>query len=109
LLKTEESGVDGMNKKEMIYQLADTLQITKKQAALFVNAFLDKVEASLYQGEPVTFVGFGAFGVRKRAERQARNPITGEAIYVPAKTVPYFSAGQGLREAVRQTVINVKR
>jgi len=37
----------------------------------------------------------------KRKPRKGRNPQTGEEIKIPAKKVPVFRPGKGLREAVR--------
>jgi DNA-binding protein HU-beta len=46
----------------------------------------------------VTLVGFGTFKVVHRAARKARNPQTGEAIDVPAKTVPKFKPSKAMKE-----------
>jgi len=49
----------------------------------------------------VTLVGFGTFQVMERKARKGRNPQTRETINIPAKKVPKFRPGKGLREAVR--------
>lgn len=46
-------------------------------------------------------VGFGTFGARQRAARDARNPRTGEKIRVQAMKVPFFKAGKELKEKVK--------
>ena len=45
--------------------------------------------------------GFGTFETRKRAERKARNPQTGEEIKIKATKVPAFKAGKALKDAVK--------
>ena len=45
-------------------------------------------------------LAFGTFEVRARAEKQGRNPKTGEAMIVPASNLPAFKAGKALKEAV---------
>lgn len=55
----------------------------------------------LKNGGEVTIAGFGAFAVKQRKEREARNPRTGEKVHVPASRAPKFRAGKGLKEAVR--------
>jgi DNA-binding protein HU-beta len=55
----------------------------------------------LKKGDSVTLVGFGTFSVSKRSARQGRNPQTGAKINIPARKVPVFKAGKGLKEAVK--------
>jgi DNA-binding protein HU-beta len=89
-----------MNKDDLIKAVADQAQITKANAALAVDGIFASITESLKQGEAVTLVGFGSFKVSKRAARQGRNPRTGEPISIAAATVPSFSAGKGLKDAV---------
>jgi DNA-binding protein HU-beta len=46
-------------------------------------------------------VDLGKFQVMERKARKGINPQTGQAINIPAKKVPKFVPGKGLREAVR--------
>ena len=90
-----------MNKDDLIRAVAEQAQITKANAAQAVNAVFESITGSLKKGDPVTLVGFGSFKVSKRAARQGRNPRTGEPISIAAATVPSFSAGKGLKDAVK--------
>lgn len=58
------------------------------------------ISAALAEGDKVQLVGFGAFEVKKRAERIGRNPKTKESIKIPASQVPVFKAGKALKDAV---------
>ena len=58
------------------------------------------IARALKKGDPVAITGFGAFGVRKRAARTARNPQTGESIKVAATKAPGFKAGASLKATV---------
>ena len=49
----------------------------------------------------VTLVGFGTFSVSKRKARKGRNPQTGETIKIAAAKVPKFTAGKGLKDAIK--------
>jgi DNA-binding protein HU-beta len=89
-----------MNKDDLIRAVAEQAQMTKANAAQAVNAVFESITGSLKKGDPVTLVGFGSFKVSKRAARQGRNPRTGEPISIAAATVPSFSAGKGLKDAV---------
>ncbi len=89
-----------MNKTELINAVAEKSGVTKKDAEKTVNAVLAAVTETLSAGENVQIAGFGTFEVRQRAEKQGRNPRTGETITVPAASVPAFKAGKGLKDAV---------
>ena len=74
-----------MNKAELIAKIAEDAGITKTQANLTVDAFVDAVTKTLKKGDKVTLVGFGTFSVSKRAARNGRNPQTGAVIKIKAK------------------------
>jgi DNA-binding protein HU-beta len=90
-----------MSKQELVSFVADKTGLTKKDSEAAVGAFLDGVKSSLKKGTNVTLVGFGTFSVSKRSARQGRNPQTGAKINIPARKVPVFKAGKGLKEVVR--------
>lgn len=90
-----------MNKKELIEQVAIRTSMGQKSSAMAVNAVIDVVSDVLEAGNEVAIQGFGIFGVRNRPQRRARNPVNGEALVVPACTVPYFKPGKTLKEAVK--------
>ena len=67
-----------------------------------MDVFLDSVTDALKKGDAVSFTGFGKFSTVKRAARTGVNPRKpGEKVNIPAATVPKFSAGSGLKAAVR--------
>jgi DNA-binding protein HU-beta len=82
-------------------QVADRAGLSKKDAAEAVDAFLGTVEDALKRGSDVTFSGFGKFSVSQRSAREGRNPATGEKIQIAASRVPRFTAGAGLKKAVK--------
>ncbi|GIW22178.1 MAG: transcriptional regulator [Candidatus Sericytochromatia bacterium] len=89
-----------MNKEQLVSAIAKEAGMTKKDVALALDATLKCVTEALKNQDKVTLVGFGTFQVKERAARDGRNPKTGEVIKIPAKKVPVFSAGKGLRDAV---------
>jgi len=89
------------NKQDLIAKVAETAELSKKQATLVVNTVFDAISESLANGEKVQIIGFGGFDVRERAERKGRNPQTGEEITIPASKVPGFRAGKALKDAVK--------
>lgn len=68
-----------MNKTELVNAVAEKADFSKKDADKAVAAVLDSITDALAQGDKVQIVGFGTFEVRARAEKQGRNPKTGEA------------------------------
>jgi DNA-binding protein HU-beta len=91
-----------MTKAEFIDKVsADERLGSKKAASDAVEAVLDGITSSLAAGQDVNFTGFGKFHVAERGPRQGVNPRTGERITIPGGRVPRFSAGAGLKGAVK--------
>ncbi len=87
-------------KTELVSILSEKTGSTNKQASQFIDAFLETVSEKLAAGERVQLIGFGTFMTRRSEARQGRNPGTGEKISIPAKTVPAFKPGRGLKDRV---------
>ena len=82
-------------------QVADRAALTKQDAGRAVDAVLATVEDALRRGSEVTVAGFGKFHVSDRGARMGVNPRTGERIQIAASRVPRFTAGSGLKSAVK--------
>ena len=90
-----------MNKTELVTALAERMELTKKDAEKALVAFTDIVTEELVKGERVAITGFGTFEVANRAEREGRNPATGEPMTIAASKAPKFKAGKLLKDAVK--------
>ena len=90
-----------MNKTELIAAIAEKSGVSKKDAEKVVNATVEVITDAMAKGDKVALTGFGSFEVRERAEKQGRNPKTGETMTVPASKVPAFKAGKALKDAVK--------
>lgn len=90
-----------MNKQQLVEAIASKTELTKVQAEKALVAFMDIVKEELVKGEKVQLVGFGSFEVAERAERQGRNPQTGESMLIPASKSPKFKAGKALKDAIK--------
>ncbi len=90
-----------MNKAELIEEVAGETGLTKAASGKAIDAIVSAISDCLARGEKVTLVGFGTFGVRQRKARTGRNPQTGATLQIPAKKVPKFNPGKGLRERVK--------
>ncbi len=89
-----------MTKTELVAQVAEKADLTKKDAEKAVNAVVDSIKETLAKGEKIQLVGFGTFEVRERAAREGINPQTKKKITIPASKVPAFKAGGPLKDAV---------
>ena len=89
-----------MTKNQLINAVAETTGETLKTTEKIINQTLATIQSKLAAGESVEFVGFGKFGVKDVAERNGRNPRTGEDIVIAAHKAPYFKAGKVLKDAV---------
>ena len=89
-----------MNRTELISAMSEKSELTKVDTEKALKAFIDTVTEELKNGGKVQLVGFGTFEVTERAERNGRNPKTGEAITIPASKSPKFKAGRSLKDAI---------
>lgn len=78
-----------MTKKDLINQLSAHLEMPKSTANTVLNAAIDIIKDAVLAGETVQIKEFATFSLKERAERQGRNPQTGEAITIPAHTKPF--------------------
>ena len=91
-----------MTKQEFVDKIASKTDLSRRDAAKAVDAFLDTITESLQGRQEVAFTGFGKFSTQRRAARQGVNPRNpSEKVHIPAATVPRFSAGSQLKSAVR--------
>ena len=90
-----------MTKQDFIEQIADRTGLSKKDATDAVEAVLGTIEDTLVSGGDINFTGFGKFHVATRGPRQGVNPQTRERITIPGGRVPRFSAGSGLKKAIK--------
>lgn len=89
-----------MNKTDLIKAAADKCNLPQASVGKAFDAILETITDSLKNKQEVNLPGFGKFKVSERAARTGRNPQTGAEITIAAATVPSFSAGKSLKEAV---------
>ena len=89
-----------MNKTELVTAVAEKAELSKKDAEKAIKALVDTITAELVKGEKVQVVGFGTFEVNERAEREGRNPKSGETVTIAASKNPKFKAAKALKDAV---------
>ena len=90
-----------LTKGDFVEQVAQESGLDKKQAGAAVDAVIQVISDSLKGGKAVSFTGFGKFHVAERGSREGVNPRTGERMQIPASRVPRFTAGSGLKNAIK--------
>lgn len=94
-----------MNKADLIDVLSSEAELTKVKANEVIDVLVGAISKSLKKNESVTLVGFGTFSLSKRNARKGRNPQTGAAIKIKARTVAKFRPGKDLRDLVAKVKI----
>jgi len=91
-----------MNKSNLIKVLAVKNNLRKEHAATIVDLVFNGFKETLKKGGRIEIRGFGSFIVRKYKAYEGRNPLTGKAVAVKLKRLPYFKVGRELREMVNE-------
>lgn len=94
-----------ITKKEITESLAQTTGLKKNLISKAVDALFEKMTAELMAGNRIEIRGLGVWEVKNTNPRpNARNPKTGEPVYVPARRKVHFKPGMRLKEGLRKPV-----
>ena len=92
-----------MIRSELVQKIADeNPHLYQRDVERIVNTIFEEIIEAMANGDRVELRGFGAFSTKARDPRTGRNPRTGEAVEVSAKSVPYFKPGKELRERINK-------
>ncbi len=89
-----------MTKTELIDEIAERADVTKKRARELVDGTFDAMKRSLMDEERIEIRGFGSFSIREYDARMARNPKTGELLHVGPRKSVHFNVGKELKHRV---------
>jgi DNA-binding protein HU-beta len=91
-----------VTKQEFVDAVAQRSGLTRREAGQAVDAVLDTITDALVRRDSVSFTGFGKFATSDRKARMGVNPRNpGQKVHIPAATVPKFTSGSTLKQAVR--------
>ena len=91
-----------MTKKEIVKKISEDIGLTQLKTKDIVQRTLDAIIQTLVSEGRIELRNFGVFEVKQRAPRKARNPRTGDKVYVPSKNVVTFKPGKEMEELVRK-------
>jgi DNA-binding protein HU-beta len=89
-----------MTKSQLVQKLAETADLSKKQADTVLQTLVEVTVAAVRKGDPVKIPGLGTFRKVQTKARMGRNPQTGEQIKIPARKKVRFSVAKTFKETV---------
>jgi len=89
-----------MTKADIFEKVQAGTGLTKKESAELVEAVFSIMKSTLESGENLKISGFGSFIVKQKADRRGRNPQTGEALTIKARSILTFKSSTLLRQAI---------
>ena len=93
-----------MTKQEIVDQVSNATGLTKVETETIMNGIMSTIIQSLAENKQVELRGFGTFGIKHRMPKKARNPGTGEAVYLPERYVPTFKPSKLMRSRVNELI-----
>ena len=91
-----------MNKFDIIKELSKKKNLSEKDSQIIIATIIEEITLALQLGDRVEFRGFGVFYIKKREQRVARNPKTGDKILARKKNIPHFKMSKTLYELINQ-------
>ena len=93
-----------MTKQEIVDVVSNATGLTKVETEAIMNGIMSTIIDSLANNKRVELRGFGAFGIKHRMPKKARNPGTGDPIYLPERYVPTFKPSKLMRSRVNELI-----
>lgn len=93
-----ESAMSNITKKDIVEEISLRTGLTQVDTKIIVECFLDSIAKALTEGKNIEIRGFGRFKIREKKARTARNPRTGEPVFVEAGVKPVFEASKELKK-----------
>jgi nucleoid DNA-binding protein len=93
-----------MTKQGIVNVVSEATGLTKVETEAVMNGVMTTIINALTENQRVELRGFGTFGVKHRMPKKARNPGTGEAIYLPERFVPTFKPAKQMRIRVNESL-----
>ena len=93
-----------MTKQEIVDVVSDATGLTKVETETIMNGVMMTIIDSLARNEKVELRGFGTFGIKHRMPKKARNPGTGEPVFLPERFVPTFKPSKLMRSKVNDLI-----
>ena len=93
-----------MTKQEIVNTVSEATGLTKVETETIMNGVMSTIIDSLSNNQKVELRGFGTFGIKHRMPKKARNPGTGEPVFLPERFVPTFKPSKLMRSRVNDLI-----
>jgi len=90
----------GLTKTALVRQLAEKLELTNKQSAAYLDLLAETAVKETKKNGVFVIPGIGRLVKADRKARMGRNPQTGQAIKIKAKTVVKFRVAKAAKDAI---------
>jgi len=90
----------GMTKTQLVRHIAEKHELTNKQAAAILEDLADTAIKETKKSGVFVLPGLGRLVKANRKARMGRNPQTGAAIKIPAKTVVKFRVAKAAKDSI---------
>tara|TARA_B110000014_G_C19725617_1_gene379070 strand:+ start:159 stop:497 length:339 start_codon:yes stop_codon:yes gene_type:complete len=104
-IKIKKTGGKTVTKADIVERVSRATGLTKVETETVMNGIMNTISSALENNSRVELRGFGTFGVKKRDPRKARNPGTGETVYLPERYVPTFKPSGLLRKNINKALM----
>ena len=90
-----------ITKRDLAHQVAKALGIKQTTALNMADSLFTEMREQLIEGNRIEVRGFGVLETKAtKPKPAARNPRTGEIVYVPARRKTHFKPGRVLKSAL---------
>ncbi|MDO5616810.1 MAG: HU family DNA-binding protein [Cruoricaptor ignavus] len=93
-----------MTKAELVNTISNKLGTEKNDTQKIIEAFMQEIRTSMYNGDNVYLRGFGSFIIKTRAAKTGRNISKNTAIEIPAHNIPAFKPSKTFVDKVKTKV-----
>jgi integration host factor subunit alpha len=101
---TDKNGKTTVVKSDLIDRVYEAVGFTRQEASEAVEILFDQIKLALGRGENVRVTGFASFNIRDKKARTARNPKTGESIFIPEQKALSFKPSKQLLDSTNNSV-----
>jgi len=89
-----------VTKKDIVKSIAEELNLPQVEVKKVVQMTFDAIVETLAKKGRIELRNFGVFEVKARKPRKARNPRSGEVVFVPAKNAVTFKPGKEMEKKI---------
>ncbi len=94
-----------MIKQDIVDNVANATGLTKVEVEAVLNESFSEIITALSNNEKIELRGFGTFSAKHRLPKKARNPKTGDPIFLPERYVPVFKPSKLMKKTVNEKLI----